>query len=664
MALTAPGAITLSSGTGTFSVSVTVSGYGTIPQGSLIKLVVGSGANETVVAYRGIASPDPNGTVSISVSRATLLSDLNGNELKWRTKFIPGDDYSSWSTITINALPTTVSVSNYNLDDGGNLSVSWTKPWAHAGMRYSVSVYVNDVFILSRVGFTGAGMSYTPNTTEKNAMISAMDGASPKTLQARVKLGWNGAGYYSKTKNGSANITKSFDSPSGFTSVGTVTGSPITITIQPYKETYRHDLSYRIGTGTWVLFGDKVATTANFTISTENSAYAETYTNPVEIAMQTYSGTTKIGGEVKKTVNVTVPNNVRPTFDYSASEQNALVTALGLDPQTYVANNSQIAVAITNAMAGLGSSLPASPYQIKLADGTIAHDSGTFALQNISGNLDIDFIVTDKRGINRSKTQSQAITILPYAKPSFIKVPLFYRSTDGQIDPKGLNITVNFKALATSLKNGSTEKNSLEVKIYIKKPSDVDWGIAKYLSGKQGVSFDNVYTSTGNQYEAIQDYVIKFELIDELTTVVIASADFYIPIAGVNLFVGSRGVATSVGRIPEFGDKYNLEVDEKGIYSKGGFFNENEKPAFIKELIYIPANSDLNDYMTPGWYSTGTSVNTKTLSNAPNGYASLLEVLPSYQEDYAIQRITNYNTKNVFYRTYYEGAWYDWKKMD
>jgi len=122
---------------------------------------------------------------------------------------------SSDGIATFTVRYTSPSVSNYDLDVGGNVVVGWTRPTSSAtGLRARCKVYVNNVYIFVRSGFTTqTGMSYTPSTSERNSMVSAMGGVSPRVLKGRVETGFNfasGVVYEdSSTYEGTASIVMS-----------------------------------------------------------------------------------------------------------------------------------------------------------------------------------------------------------------------------------------------------------------------------------------------------------------------------------------------------------------------------------------------------------------------------------------------------------------------
>lgn len=84
----------------------------------------------------------------------------------------------------------------------------------------------------------------------------------------------------------------------------------------------------------------------------------------------------------------------------------------------------------------------------------------------------------------------------------------------------------------------------------------------------------------------------------------------------------------------------------------------------IEKDLYesIPANSDLNNYITKGNYGCFLSVNVPSIQNKPISlkYAFKLVVEEIVASDQLIQKITENSTGNIYYRTYSGGNWGNW----
>lgn len=237
----------------------------------------------------------------------------------------------------------------------------------------------------------------------------------------------------------------------------------------------------------------------------------------------------------------------------------------------YVQHLSRLNVAITGAAAGTGSSIQS--YEIKVAGQTAPVQSATTQVITQSGNLKITGKVTDKRG--RSVTKEVTITVLAYAKPTFTSYQVFRSKFNKTFDAFGTYVTVRYIARASSLKVGSTEKNTLQVKVWsrVKGGSWVVKGTypeTSLIPAQREYSYDD--------YLVTSQYEFRFEITDifgSATMTDINDENCKIPTGGVPLFVGYGGLASSAGKIPTFGNTYNLEIGAKGLYSEGQIYQNN-----------------------------------------------------------------------------------------
>lgn len=77
----------------------------------------------------------------------------------------------------------------------------------------------------------------------------------------------------------------------------------------------------------------------------------------------------------------------------------------------------------------------------------------------------------------------------------------------------------------------------------------------------------------------------------------------------------------------------------------------------------IPANSDLNNYMTAGAYFAGTAADAQTLTNCPTSASFRLEVKYTANSNRLIQVMyANGSAANIFIRAY-TGSWNGWRQV-
>lgn len=152
------------------------------------------------------------GTISITYTHSGILTQLDGaSSLGWYvviSEWASYQDYldllppmasasSSVAAVTISLRYTAVSHSNapYDIDAGGQIQISWTRPSTHTGWRARVQFVIDGVVAFTRQGYSGAGpLNFTPTSSEIAALEAAMGGVSPKTMEVRLVTGWSLSG--------------------------------------------------------------------------------------------------------------------------------------------------------------------------------------------------------------------------------------------------------------------------------------------------------------------------------------------------------------------------------------------------------------------------------------------------------------------------------------
>lgn len=145
--------------------------------------------------------------ITINYNHSAVLTHLDGASSRgWHVKI---EEYSSYqafldgaaptattastvTAITVSVRHTAVSHSNapYNLDVGGQIQVSWTRPSTHSIWRTRLQFVIDDVVTFTRSGYTGGGpLNFTPTAEEALALQNAMGGVSPKTMVVRCITG-------------------------------------------------------------------------------------------------------------------------------------------------------------------------------------------------------------------------------------------------------------------------------------------------------------------------------------------------------------------------------------------------------------------------------------------------------------------------------------------
>lgn len=219
---------------------------------------------------------------------------------------------------------------------------------------------------------------------------------------------------------------------------------------------------------------------------------------------QTMNGSTVIATN-NLAVYGTVKSDVIPAItSISATETNTAVSGLSLP---FVGGVSTIKAAASGVSAGQGSSIES--YSWKLDNLSSSATSPTFATISKTA-VTLSVTVRDKRG--RTASKSISITQLPYAKPS---INLFSGARYDAADKTKVNY--DLKSSVTSLKAGSTEKNTLQYRITIKRLPEGQESVQKGWTSVSGLSVNLTASSLGT-IPHDGDYHLKVEVKDKFST--------------------------------------------------------------------------------------------------------------------------------------------------
>lgn len=238
-------------------------------------------------------------------------------------------------------------------------------------------------------------------------------------------------------------------------SSGSTLGSAKSFSISRGNGNFTHSMWYSFGSLTWQGIGSSLGTNVNFTPPMSLcSQIPNGASGTMTIILRTYYGSTQIGADQYYYYAMNVPSSVVPSF--SAVTVNEYVSDVSSKIGLYVQNKSRLTLAITGASGSYGSTI--KTYKITGCGQTINALSGTTGVITVSGTQTISATITDSRG--RTATKTLAINILPYASPKILG--------SGVERTGDTTANVSAKLQASSLKNGSTEKNKLMYKIEYK----------------------------------------------------------------------------------------------------------------------------------------------------------------------------------------------------
>lgn len=402
------------------------------------------------------------------------------------------------------------------------------------------------------------------------------------------------------------------------------------LTVTRQATSFTHTITYKCGTATG-------------TICTKSSSESINWTPPMDLAKQntsgtsvsitftitTYSGSTSVGSNTK-TISCSIPADVKPTCVVAVTDPTGVYDQYN----AYVQGLSKFKVTVTPTTA-YNSAI--GTYKTTANGKTYTDSSFTTDLLASSGNLKVSATVTDKRG--RSGSDSETITVLPYSKPSIIRLSVRRCNADGTVNEEGECVQVSFSATVSSI-NGrnsasyilkykrSTEDTFTEIEL------DEYADIFNVTDGS--CQFD---ADTGSSYNVELDVIDNHGNVARATT---ASTAY------VLMHWNTAGDGMGIGKVSEM----------------SGVLDIGMKTRLYGGLMYptLEEETDLNDIRTPNTY-VGENVSSYQYGNCPIDAGTFtLEVLSAGINGQVLQRLTRCDKMKpvVFQRYWYGNSWGSW----
>lgn len=465
------------------------------------------------------------------------------------------------------------------------------------------------------------------------------DGTKTCTISCSLGLNVNLSGTYWGTVSASGNCTFDTIARASQPTLSNNTAdmnTAITIYTHRSSTSFTHTLRYVFGNASGTIITD-LSTDYNWTIPLDLANQIPNSTSGYgTIYCDTYNGGSFIGtASVGFTANV--PSFVVPSFStITNSEANSSVSSI---VGQYVQNLSQLNLAISGAVGTYSSTI--SSYQIIFEGITYSSSSATTGMVKGSGTLTITGNITDSRG--RTASKSVNINVLAYSNPQITGFTISRCNSDGTSNEMGTYAKIISTGNASSLLNGSTQKNNLTYKISSKARAASTWTTNKTSTI---VNLSLNATDILGTYDAISSFDFRLEITDKFNTTFSPNV---LPTGQVAMSWGKNGVG--IGKVWEQG-----ALDVGGdIYSSGSYYGNLGSRR-------IPASSNLNSYISEGLYYCPTNADVATLSNCPTGMAFSLFV--ERHAGYK-QIITEYITSSpkTFIRNLYNGTWGAWVEL-
>ena len=286
-------------------------------------------------------------------------------------------------------------------------------------------------------------------------------------------------------------------------------GKAVTINISPAVSSWTHNIYYRIGTGSWTRFATGVKANYSWTVplSIANS-YPSSTSGTITIGLNTYNGSTQIGGTQTVNLNISIPASIVP----SVSSVSVTETTGGLSSYGYVQYKSKLK--ITASVSGSYSSSIKS-YNYYIGSQSYSSLGNTYTMGEEvrdSGNVTVTVEVTDSRG--RTAKNTASISVLPYSIPQIWKMDCTRcGDASGSYNTNGgfLKVTMGFSIAALNNKNGASYK--LEYSLL----GANSWST---LASGSTYNYSDSYVSSSAILNSANSYNIRLTISDNFTNTV------------------------------------------------------------------------------------------------------------------------------------------------
>lgn len=323
-------------------------------------------------------------------------------------------------------------------------------------------------------------------------------------------------------------------------SCSTVTADAATVSLTlnatVYNASYSNYVTIKNGSNVYVSFAARTwsAGTANRTITLSQTERADlldamaslkSFTATIELV--TKDGSTQVGNTSTCTCTIqTTAENSAPTMTaFTFKDSRSTTSAVTGNDQLFIQTYSYLYVTPGTATARNGASIV--KYAATCNGKTVSNTTGAaLNLNGIgkSGTLDVVVTATDSRGYTVSNTQQ--ITVIPYAKPKVSEISL-RRTNDIEAE-----MQLIFKGSISPITVSGTQKNSLKyVQYRYKLTSESSYG--SYTSILSSVTQNGTSFSFSNlelcSLDANSSYDFHVYIRDQLNTLSSVSLYFTVP---------------------------------------------------------------------------------------------------------------------------------------
>lgn len=256
------------------------------------------------------------------------------------------------------------------------------------------------------------------------------------------------------------------------------------------------------------------------------------------VTVTTKKGSTQIGQPVQKTIVLTVPPSVKPSFS-------ALVVdgTYNQFSNQYLQNRSGVRLKMNDVTANGYATIQSIQCTCSAAEGTPETNlsAKTFIYNPLknAGTLTFSATVTDSRG-RVSNSQPQTITVLAYSPPSFVSSSAYRCKQNGIADEQGTYANIRTVAVYSEISGNSLSISSQYYESL--HPSTMYTGVNDMTSG-------NDYTIGSGTLQVNLTYYVRFTISDTVGNT--ATKDVVVQTAAYAIHVRNGGSGVAFGKASE-----------------------------------------------------------------------------------------------------------------
>lgn len=410
--------------------------------------------------------------------------------------------------------------------------------------------------------WTSPAISNTGGKTTKLATVTSdsiahnADGTKSVTISAVFEINATISGTYFDTITASDTVALSTipraTQPTLSASSANM-GAAVTVSMPRASSSFAHDLSYKVGSGSYVSIATDRGTSYSWTVPDVASSIPTATSVKLTLRCVTKSGSTTVGTKYAY-LTAKVPTSVVPPAPTLAIQE--ATEGLAAQFGAYVQNKSTLAVSI--AATGIkGSTITA--YQTTVLGKTFTGASFTTGLLTSAGTVTLSTKVKDSRG-RWSASKTTTVTVLAYSRPKVQKLRAYRVDADGNADEQGEYLALECQYSVTSL--GS--KNTAATVIDYKRTSADTW---TELLTSTALSVNETIKPLVETFSADYQFDVRVTVTDWFGSFATYTAT--LPTGQVILDILANGKGIAVGKVAE-AEGFDLGFDIVGASAVTG----------------------------------------------------------------------------------------------